>query len=199
MILTEANWTEDQIVKWLKSEKISNYRINLDKTVSVDGTVNLFNHNLNNLPIKFDKVNGDFLVRHNLFANFKGFPNEIGGDLSVSHNKNLKSFSGASGIIVRGKVYMAETGIRSLEGVSDIFAGIYGNGVNFSLTQFESDIKTGGMGLVLIDGVSIGNGQYMSSIAEPAKIITKYLGRPGDVFECQAELIEAGFERFATL
>lgn len=54
-------------------------------------------------------------------------------------------------------------------------------------------IKTGGISLMLT-----GTSGFVYP-SQPFMIIEKYLGRPEDIFECQAELIAAGFEEYTKL
>lgn len=196
LLLMEANWSEEQIEKWLRSMKIKNYTINPDKTVDVAGDVNLFNRGLDNLPIKFGTVSGNFLVRHNKFRNLRGFPHEIGGDLTVSYNPGIK-LQGGDGMIVHGRVLTKGTELTTLEGVGQSFSEIHGS--TFPNLEFNThEITSGGIGLVLIKGLVIRSAY--GPFGKALNIIMKYLGQgKKGLLLCQDELIEAGLEEFAKL
>ena len=66
---------------------IENYTINNDGSIDVDGHVNLSNKDLKNLPLKFNKVIGDFNCRGNQLASLKGCPKEVGGEFYCFRNK----------------------------------------------------------------------------------------------------------------
>lgn len=88
-----------KIKKWLAKMNITNYTINDDLSIDVDGYVNL-NRKLNNgkLPdyIQFGKIkNGYFSIEHNNLISLKGSPRYINGgpqapysgDFICSYNK----------------------------------------------------------------------------------------------------------------
>lgn len=72
---------------------IKNYTVNKDGTIDVNGDVDLHRRGLTELPLKFNKVSGDFYCFENNLKSFDGFPKEIGKNIDVSDN-NIKSFDG---------------------------------------------------------------------------------------------------------
>jgi|TARA_R110002167_G_scaffold261098_2_gene467588 hypothetical protein len=91
-----------------KKYGISNYVINDDVSIDVDGDVDLNDCELTELPLTFNKVTGtfncddnkltslegsseyidrDFRCFHNELTSLKGSPKHIGGNLFCSHNK----------------------------------------------------------------------------------------------------------------
>lgn len=78
--------TKQEIYLWLNKMDIENYTINQDLSVNVDGHVNLANKNLNELPVQFNKVIGNFNISHNHLTNLKGCPKEIEGSIYISNN-----------------------------------------------------------------------------------------------------------------
>ena len=66
---------------------IENYTINDDGTVDVDGDVIIWGCNLNEMPLKFNKVTGDFNCSENAQNNLKGSPRWVGGNFYSRFNK----------------------------------------------------------------------------------------------------------------
>lgn len=206
MMLSEANWNEEQIAQWLVKMKIQNFSINSDMTVNVDGDVNLFDKKLEAFPFKFKKVTGDFLVRHNNFISLANFPEFIGGDLSISHNPRFKGFDKATTSEIGGKFLFSKCNITSLEGISTAitkFTKPNPSESNFDLEGIDYNIKSGGIGLILIENLKLdkryANPYTTMDFAKAMKIIEKYFGRPNDIFDCQDELLHANLEEFAKI
>ena len=70
-----------------KLYNIENYKINPDESIDVDGNVILFNRRLTKLPLKFNKVTGDFSCTSNLLTNLEGCPNYVGGNFNCHLNQ----------------------------------------------------------------------------------------------------------------
>jgi hypothetical protein len=66
---------------------ITNYTINDDGTIDVNGGVNLYNKGLTELPIRFNKVTGWFFCRNNQLTTLKGCPRWVGSNFSCSNNQ----------------------------------------------------------------------------------------------------------------
>ena len=66
---------------------ITNYTINPDGTVDVDGDVNLSRKNLTRLPLKFRKVSGGFDCSVNQLTTLEGCPTEVSGHFYCYGNK----------------------------------------------------------------------------------------------------------------
>jgi DNA-binding Xre family transcriptional regulator len=62
------------IIDWLEAFNIKNYIINEDLTVSVNGSVNLSNKKIKQLPIQFREVTDEFIIAHNPLTTLKGSP-----------------------------------------------------------------------------------------------------------------------------
>jgi hypothetical protein len=58
---------------------ITNYIINEDGSINVNGNVRLVNENLTELPLRFNKVTGDFNCSGNQLTSLKGSPRWVGG------------------------------------------------------------------------------------------------------------------------
>jgi hypothetical protein len=63
---------------WLDKMKITNYTINEDLTVDVNGSFFLSDKNLKTLPITFNYVKNTFYCQNNELTDLKGFPCEVG-------------------------------------------------------------------------------------------------------------------------
>ncbi len=76
-----------------KKYDIRNYTINPDGSIDVDGDVYLSQKALYNIPLKFNKVNGDFGCSDNNLTSLENCPNEVNGDF-ICANNNLTSLEG---------------------------------------------------------------------------------------------------------
>ena len=103
----------EDIDKICREYKIRNYTINSDGSIDVDGNVDLYDKGLTKLPLKFNKVNGDFNCSYNKLTSLEGSPVEVNGDFDC-HNNNLTSFEYAPKII-RGTFNCQFNNIKSFE------------------------------------------------------------------------------------
>ena len=72
---------------------VTNYTINPDGSIDVDGNVDLTNKSLTKFPIKFRNVTGYFNCGVNELTSLEGSPENVGRNFSCSYNK-LKSLKG---------------------------------------------------------------------------------------------------------
>ena len=70
-----------------KKYKITNYTINDDGSIDVDGNVILYDENLTELPLTFNRIDGDFNCGNNRLSSLKGGPKWVGGYFSCSNNR----------------------------------------------------------------------------------------------------------------
>ncbi len=84
-ILTQAQI--DEIKQLCEEYKISNYKINNDGTIDVDGNVYLENKQLTSFPLKFNYVSGWFDCSVNYLTSLEGSPKRIDGHLLCYDNK----------------------------------------------------------------------------------------------------------------
>ena len=77
-----------------KKYDITDYTINNDESIDVNGDVYLINMSLDKLPLKFNRVTGNFYCRDNQLTSLEGAPKEVGGDF-YCHNNQLTSLEGA--------------------------------------------------------------------------------------------------------
>jgi hypothetical protein len=95
-----------EIQNWLDEHAVSHYVINDNLTVDVNNNVKFiptqYQQNqvlMNDFPIKFGKILGDFEVYNQNFSSFKNFPNTIRGTLNIYNNnftslKDMPSYIG---------------------------------------------------------------------------------------------------------
>jgi hypothetical protein len=69
-----------------KQYGIINYTINPDGSIDVDGDVDLFDKNLTQLPLRFNRVTGYFLCDDNKLTSLKGSPRWVGSSFSCYNN-----------------------------------------------------------------------------------------------------------------
>ena len=77
---------KNEIKNWLDRYNIKKYTINNDLTIDVDGFVLLYNKNLIEIPIQFNKVNGEFNCNHNKLTSLKGCPKKVNGFFYCGNN-----------------------------------------------------------------------------------------------------------------
>jgi hypothetical protein len=68
---------------------LTNYTINSNNTVDVNGSVNLWKNlgDMEKLPVKFGKVSGYFDCRYNMLTTLDGYPKYIGDYFACYENK----------------------------------------------------------------------------------------------------------------
>jgi hypothetical protein len=104
--------------------KIKNYTINQDGSIDVDGRVNIPQRGLRSIPLKFNKVSGDFICSYNSLTSLSGCPNIVGGSFYCQGNE-LKSLE-FSPTKIGGNFNCYENKLSSLE---------------FSPTEVNGDIR----------------------------------------------------------
>jgi hypothetical protein len=93
---------------------ITNYTINADGSIDVNGDVYLNRNGLAKLPLKFGRVTGNFYCYDNKLTTLEGSPGEVGGDFSCHDNK-LTTLEG-SPREVGGGFYCHRNQLTTLEG-----------------------------------------------------------------------------------
>jgi len=104
-----------------KQYDIKNYTINSDETIDVNREVDLgysdFHfpkfYKLTKLPLKFNKINGDFDCDDNKLTSLEGSPVEVNGNF-LCHNNKLTFFQFAPKII-RGDFICTDNNIKTFE------------------------------------------------------------------------------------
>ncbi len=154
--------------------------------VNVTGGVDLYNMDLDRLPVRFGVVSGDFDCSQNRLTSLEGAPGSVGGYFSCNVNR-LTSLVDAPGVVA-GNFWCIENLLTSLVGVHRILKRVGG-----VLHIKGNEIMSGGIGLILVEGLT------EIDTDQPAfEIINEYLGQGNrGVLLCQEALHEAGFEEFA--
>lgn len=65
---------KDEIIKWLDSKNIKNYKIDSDNHISVNGNVDISDNDLKEIPVQFNIVSGIFNCSYNNLTSLKGAP-----------------------------------------------------------------------------------------------------------------------------
>ena len=115
--------SEQEIHDICKKYDITNYSINPDGSIDVEGDLYLYNMNLDKLPLKFNKVNGYFGCSNNNLTSLEGCPNYVGRWFSCNDN-NLTSLKGCPNYI-GGTFYCGGNPLESLEGYNGDYDKLY--------------------------------------------------------------------------
>jgi len=80
------------IERWLEKMYINSYMINDDMSIDLKGRIDIKKERvgiINILPefIKFNNVDGDFILAHNELTSLRGFPNMVTGYCTCGRNK----------------------------------------------------------------------------------------------------------------
>jgi hypothetical protein len=105
--------TREEVVKVCEYYKIENYTIDDDLSIDVDGSIGLYNKNLEHLPLKFNYVHGGFQCNRNKLKSLEGCPKTVGGDFYCFTNE-LKSLEGCPKT-VGGDFYCFTNELKDLE------------------------------------------------------------------------------------
>ena len=125
--------TDEEIHELCEKYRIKNYTINEDKSIDVDGKVDLSNKGLSKLPLKFRHVKGDFYCYDNNLTTLEGAPETVDGYFNCRNN-----------------------GLTTLEGVPETVGGFFSCGGN-NLTTLEGSPRR-----VDVDFYCINNKNLMS-------------------------------------
>ncbi len=154
-------------------------------TVNVTRYVYLYERGMHRLPVRFGTVGGDFDCTSNRLTSLEGAPRAVGGDFHCSSNR-LTSLEGAPS--TTRDFYCGKNQLTSLAGVHRALKRINGK-----LYIEENPIETGGISLVLVEGLT----RIVAD--QPAfEIINEYLGQGmKGMLRCQEALHDAGYEEYA--
>jgi hypothetical protein len=91
-----------------------NYEIRADGLLDVNGSINISGSNLFKIPLKFNRVTGDFHCKSNALKTLKGCPKFVGGTFDCSDNE-LTTLEGGPDY-VRGSYNCCENKLITLKG-----------------------------------------------------------------------------------
>ena len=122
-LFLENKQSNEEIDSICKKYRISNYTINEDGTVDVDGDVSLSWLRLTKIPLKFGKVTGFFSCNYNKLTSLEGCPKFVGGVFSCSGNQ-LTTLDGGPETVL-GEYYCSNNQLKTLEGGPEVVIGGY--------------------------------------------------------------------------
>jgi len=106
--------TDKEIHEICREYGITDYTINNDWSVDIDGDVFLYNEGLTKLPIKFNHVSGNFNCSKNNLTTLEGSPQSVGGNFWCDGNE-LTSLYGVPKS-VGGYFDCSDNNLTTLEG-----------------------------------------------------------------------------------
>lgn len=113
-----------EIDRLCKEYCISDYSIDDEGFINVEGNVTCAFHKLSKIPLKFGIVNGTFLAHCNNLITLENSPRIVTGSFYCDYNK-LKSLVGGPEEV--GKVFFCHNNeLESLEGAPKVIGGAYG-------------------------------------------------------------------------
>ena len=114
---------EELCIKW----NIENYTINDDGSIDVDGDIDISEDRFTNIsidvPLKFNKVTGDFVCRSNYLTTLEGSPKSVGGGFYCDYNK-LTSLKGCSESIGNHFV-VNNNNLKNIDFIPDSMGGLF--------------------------------------------------------------------------
>jgi hypothetical protein len=128
------NYSVDNIHKICEVYGITNYTINADGSIDVDGDVDLWSRGLSELPVKFNHVSGDFYCHYNKLTTLLGSPQSVGGNFECSFN-NLTKLDG-SPERVGSHFYCDYNNLTTLEGGPQSVGNFICSGNNLTTLEF---------------------------------------------------------------
>lgn len=181
----------------------------------VDKNFRVSGNQLTSLKDSPSYVGGSYYCSHNPLKNFEGITQRIGGSITAQ-SSNIKSLSGLPSI-VKKNLNVGNNDLKNFDGCPSHIEGVFDFRHNKSITSLKGlhkhlkharviimddcKITSGGIGLILIDGLStICIDRCGSKFEKAIEIIEKYLGQGRSaLIDCQEELMDAGLEEFAEL
>ncbi len=135
--------SEQEIHDICEKYDINNYTINSDGSIDVDGSVYLFNKNLDKLPLSFNKVNGYFDCSFNELTTLEGCPKYVGDNFSCFYNK-LTTLEGCPNE-VDGNFNCDNNYLKSLKGCPKYVGNRFSCSSNYLTSLEGSTERVGGM------------------------------------------------------
>lgn len=89
--------------------------INKDNTVDIKGDVMIVPKNIEESPVTFNKINGNFTWHYGKLKSLKGFPKEVYGNLSIVNN-NITTLEGSPVEKVTGTFNCSNNKLKNLKG-----------------------------------------------------------------------------------
>ena len=164
-------------------------------------------NDLENLSFAPETVGGSFSCTDNQLVNLVGGPKHVGGEFFCGRNE-LESLEG-SPETVGEDFYCQKNKLKSLVGITKKVKDLCANGnqltdlhnihklvdINGAADFLGNPITSHVLGLLMMPKLK----EVFLDNRSVQKIINKHLQGGRDIFACQEELIEAGFEDYAQL
>lgn len=161
--------THDHIPDICRWYNIRNYTINFDGTIDVHTTVDLSYSTLKKLPLKFNKVYGDFICAITQLTTLEGCPKYVKGNFNCSNNE-LKSLEYCPEY-VGGDFDCRHNLILSLKHLSKYIGGSLDCSKNYNIDSFEG-VPNRINGRFDCSHNSISNFKFAPSIIDDCFLIT---------------------------
>ena len=136
------NFDNNSIEDICKQYNIYDYTINSDGSIDVDGSVYLYELELTRLPLKFNTIKGNFIIRDCKYTTLEGCPKYVGGTFNCSNNdlnslkyspeyvggifncsnNNLTSLEGCPSVVIE-KIFCHNNDMETLIGIPEDFNG----------------------------------------------------------------------------
>ncbi len=132
---------EQEIIDICTKYNIKKYTINSDGSIDVNGGVYLNNKGLTEIPLKFNRVSGDFDCEDNQLTSLIGSPSYVGGYFDCEDNQ-LTSLIGSPSY-VGGSFSCGNNQLTSLKG-SPIIIGGYSHFCNNPICVVDTSVEIKG-------------------------------------------------------
>ena len=119
--LFEQFKNEQEIHDICKKYNIENYTINPDGSIDVNGDVRLTYMGFDKLPLKFNRVNGNFMCARNRLTSLEGSPKYVDGFFDCANNQ-LENLECSPKEVCDG-FYCQYNKLTSLKGCSEFIGG----------------------------------------------------------------------------
>jgi len=182
--------TQEQLDEWLDEVGYDlgslKYTIKSGK-MDTQGNFHLDDAKITHIPVPFGVIGGSFQANIETLKSFENFPTRILGNL-YAYDTNVESFDGLQTEVDGGVDLTMNQKLIDWVGVYKHLPRIGG------ALKFDVDyVKRGGLGVLLIKELS----EISSGNSDVDAIINKYLRSDRNIFDCQEELIDAGFAHLA--
>jgi len=199
---------------------IKQYTINDDGSIDVDGNVILSYDRFSKIPIKFRKVSGSFsLYMCKSLESLEGCPTEVGKSFDCGTCQSLTSFDYCPKRVAGNFTAYSCGKLKSLDGIASIIGGkidisncplitsiapikTCGGELNLTMSYNVIDylhvFRIKGLKKIRLDELAQNQPEF-SDERKIQEIINKHLAGDRDIMDCQEELIEAGFEKWARI
>lgn len=119
----ETNSLRDKSSKFCKDYGLSNWSVDDNGVIDIQGKLNLSHANLTEIPVPFGTVSDYVDFSFNKLSSFKNFPKKIGGNKLQLKANNFESLVGLKDIEFVGSIYLHENPIKSFQGFPSHYYG----------------------------------------------------------------------------